>query len=216
MEIHRLTPMKEGYPEDLFNRLYKETKALRKSLAYQIDHRRYGVSKDIIESWFDDKFIFVFNKHCQEKDPNILKGFIINSLQTFKYRVLRGAYSKESEMFYSNIVELEGESNLINYLVDKEDDTNADIFFSLVLEFFKKELPDDAYLLLQLQLNPPPFILNRIKKSNSTIPLDLILEFFGLENINKNIKYVRSLRKDIKLAIEKAKEEFNTPLAFSY
>jgi len=208
MEIHRLTNMKEGYSVELFNKLYKETEQLRKSLAYNIDPRYYGVSKDIIVSWFDDKFIHVFNKHCDNKDPDVLKGFIINSLQTFKYRILRKAYTKEAD-FYTSAIELEGENNLINYLPDKEDNTNGEIFFNLVLEFFKKELSDDAYLLLQLQLNPPPYLLNRIKKSNSNIPIKLILEFLGLEDINKNVKYIRELRKDILMATEKAKLVLN-------
>jgi hypothetical protein len=200
--------MKEGYSVELFNKLYKETEQLRKSLAYNIDPRYYGVSKDIIVSWFDDKFIHVFNKHCDNKDPDVLKGFIINSLQTFKYRILRKAYTKEAD-FYTSAIELEGENNLINYLPDKEDNTNGEIFFNLVLEFFKKELSDDAYLLLQLQLNPPPYLLNRIKKSNSNIPIKLILEFLGLEDINKNVKYIRELRKDILMATEKAKLVLN-------
>jgi len=212
MEIHRLKTMKDGYSVELFNKLYKETKQLRKSLSYNIDHRRFGVSKDIIESWFDDKFIHVFNKHCDNKDPDILKGFIINSLKTFKLRILRQAYTKQGE-YYSNLIELEGESNLINYLIEEDDISNGDIFFGLILEFFKKELTEDGYLLLQLQLNPPPYILNRIKKSNSNIPIPLVLEFLNLENINKNIKYIRQLRKEISTTIEKAKLEFNSDLA---
>ena len=208
MENHRLKPMVEGYSEELFNKLYQETSQLRKTLAWGIDNRRYGVSKDIIESWFDDKFIFVFNKHCKDHNPDVLKGFIISSLQTFKSRILRGAYSKKNEI-YSSTIELEGEFNLINYLPDNSDISNKDLFFGLVLEFFNKELSSDAFSLLQLQLNPPPYILNRIKKSNSQIPLNLILEFFGLENIPKNVKYIRQLRKDITLATEKAKLELN-------
>lgn len=200
--------MVEGYSEELFNKLYQETSQLRKTLAWGIDNRRYGVSKDIIESWFDDKFIFVFNKHCKDHNPDVLKGFIISSLQTFKSRILRGAYSKKNEI-YSSTIELEGEFNLINYLPDNSDISNKDLFFGLVLEFFNKELSSDAFSLLQLQLNPPPYILNRIKKSNSQIPLNLILEFFGLENIHKNVKYIRQLRKDITLATEKAKLELN-------
>lgn len=213
MEVHRLSAMKAGYSEELFNKLYQETKSLRKSLVWEIDHRRFGVSKDIVESWFDDKFIFVFNKHCMDKDPDVLKGFIINSLQTFKSRVLRGAYNKKNE-FYNNSIRLEGEYNIINYIVDKEDISTEEVFYGLVLEFFKKELNDDAFTLLQLQLNPPPYILNRVKKSTSNIPIPLVLDFFGLAGINKNIKYIRQLRKDIALAIEKAKQELNPNLAF--
>lgn len=213
MEVHRLEPMKEGYSQELFSKLYKETESLRKSLVWGIDHRRYGVTKDVVESWFDDKFIFVFNKHCMDKDPDILKGFIINSLKVFKQRVLREAYSKKS-VLYTNSIELEGEFNLINYLKDTEDISNDDLFFGLVLEFFKKELDTNSFTLLQLQLNPPPFILNRIKKSNSKIPTALVLEFFGLENVSKNVKLIRNLNKNISLAIEKAKKELDPNLAF--
>lgn len=213
MENHRLKPMKDGYSQELFNKLYEETKQLRKSLAWGIDHRRYGVDKDLVESWFDDKFIFVFNKHCEDKEENILKGFIISSLQQFKNRVLRGAYSKKNE-FYCNSIQLEGEHNIINYIIDKEDTSTSDIFYGLVLEFFKKELSNDAYSLFELELNPPPFILNRIPKSNAKIPVSLVLEFFDLENVNKNIKYIRQLRKDILLATEKARQELNPNLAF--
>ena len=85
MEIHRLVPMKTGYDELLFNKLYKETEALRNLLTYQIDHRRYGVTQDIIKSWFDDKFIFVFNKYYGDIEEGQLKGRIINALRTFKY-----------------------------------------------------------------------------------------------------------------------------------
>lgn len=203
--------MQEGYSPELFNQLYQETQQLRKTLAWGIDHRRYGVTKDIIESWFDDKFIYVFNKHCKEHDPDVLKGFIISSLQTFKNRVLRAAYSKKSEL-YSNTITLDNEYNMINYIPDKEDMSNQEIFFGLVLEFFSKELNEDAFSLFQLQLNPPPYILNRLKKSNSQIPLKLVLEFFDLADIQKNIKYIRQLRKDINLTIEKAKQELNTNL----
>jgi hypothetical protein len=213
MENHRLTTMKDGYPHLLFNKLYEETKQLRKSLAWGIDHRRYGVDKDLIESWFDDKFIFVFNKHCLDKDENVLKGFIISSLQQFKNRVLRGAYSKKNE-FYTNSIQLEGEHNIINYIIDKQDTPTSEIFYGLVLEYFKKELNSDAYTLLELELNPPPYILNRIPKSNSKIPVSLVLEFFDLVNNNKNIKYIRQLRKDILLATEKARQELNPNLAF--
>ena len=213
MENHRLKPMVEGYSEELFNKLYEDTRQLRKTLAWGIDHRRYGVTNDIIESWFDDKFIHTFNTYCKEKEPELLKGYIISSLQTFKNRVLRAAYSKKSEL-YSNTIELDNEYNLINYIPDREEVSNKDLFFGLVLEFFNKELSEDAFSLFQLQLNPPPYILNRINKSNSQIPLRLVLEFFDLADIQKNVKYIRQLRKDINLTIEKAKSELNPNLAF--
>jgi len=214
MEIHRLKTMKDGYPVELFNSIYSQTSQLRKKLANQIDSRRYGVSPDIVESWFDDKFIFVFNKHFDNKSPDVLKGFIINALQTFKYRVLRNAYSKEAD-YYSSLVELEGESNLINIIPDVATNTES-IFLDLATAFMKDKLSDDAYLVFQIELNPPPFILNSLAKSNSHIPNDLLAEFLNLEPCNKTKKYISSLRKEIKLQTEIAKEYFkNTTLAIS-
>ena len=214
MEIHRLKTMKDGYSVELFNSIYSQTSQLRKKLASQIDSRRYGVSPDIVESWFDDKFIFVFNKHFDNKDPNVLKGFIINALQTFKYRVLRNAYSKEAD-YYSSLVELEGESNLINIIPDVSTNTES-IFLDLAVSFMKEKLSDDAYLIFQVELNPPPFILNSLAKSNSHIPNDLLAEFLDLKPGNKTKKYISSLRKEIKLQTEIAKEYFqNTSLAIS-
>lgn len=208
MENHRLLPMKDGYSRQLFEKLYKEVTPLKKKLAYEIDHRRYGVTRDIIESWFDDKFIFVFNKHFQDYEEGHLKGTIINSLKTFKLRVLRKAYSSEG-VFYSNTVDLEGENMLINYIADKEDITTGELFLDMATDFMRKELSDNAFMLLSLQLNPPPFILDRITKSSANIPVDLILEYFSLDNISKNIKLIRNLRKEINNAIEKAKLELN-------
>ena len=75
MELHRLQPMKP-YDPKLFNELYKKTERLRKSLVYQIDSSRWGVTQDEVMSWFDDKFIFVFNKYQDQKKPDILLGYL--------------------------------------------------------------------------------------------------------------------------------------------
>lgn len=215
MEIHRLKPMKDGYPEELFNRLYKETTPLRKSLANQIDCRRYGVSRDIILSWFDDKFIFVFNKHFDNKDPDILKGFIINALKTFKYRILRKAYNGEG-LYYSSLVELEGESELINIIPSTQEMLTEDVFLNFAKAFMEKKLSENAYLLLELQLSPPPYIIDRLKNSNSRIPNKLIAEYLGLNPDNNTERYIKNLKKEISKAIKSANEYFKeNPLALS-
>lgn len=216
MEIHRLTPMKENYPVDLFNKLYSQTHYLRRKLSSQIDPRRYGVSRDIIDSWFDDKFMFVFNKHFDNKNPDVLKGFLINSLQTYKYRILRKAYGKESE-YYQSIVDIEGESNLINIIPDVSEISSENLFHDLAFAFMKDKLSEDAYLIFEIQINPPPYIINRLNKSNSYIPNDLLTHFLNLKSSNKTKKYISKLRKEIKITTEIAKEYFlNNPLAISY
>lgn len=210
MEIHRLTRMREGYSQELFNKLYQETKPLRISLARQIDARRYNVTNDIIQSWFDDKFIFVFNKHFDNKQPEVLKGYIINALKTFKLRILRKAYNQEG-LFHSSLVELEGESEIINYIPDRTFETTESIFRDMVVEFMKEKLSDNAYLLFELQLDPPPYIINRIPKPSSKIPYDLIIDYLGIDfgDYNSDIRYAKKLRKEIAKAIKNAREYFN-------
>lgn len=209
MELHRLKPMREGYPEELFNKLYKQTRSLRKNLAKQIDARRYGVTQDVIESWFEDKFIFVFNKHFDNKEPEVLKGFIINSLKTFKYRILRKAYNGEGE-FYQSLVELEGESSYINIIPDDSLESTENIFYDMVYEFMKSKLSDNAWILFQLQLNPPPYIACKLDKAKSRIPNDLIINYLGLEDNYETDRLLKKLKKEINRTIKIAREYFSS------
>lgn len=209
MEIHRLKPMKEGYDQELFYKIYKETENLRNKLTYEIDSRRYGVTPDIIKSWFDDKFIFVFNKYHKTMDDNRLKGFIINSLKTFKYRILRKAYSENN--ININQVYLEGEHSLINVIPDKSELSDNDLFLELALKFLKKNLSDEAFELMRVELNPPPYILTRMVNPKTKIPAKLLAEYLGMKDMPGDIKYVNNLRKEINSQIENAKEYFSIP-----
>ena len=209
MELHRLKTMNPEYDSKLFNQLYKDTELLRKSLANQIDCRRYGVTRDIILSWFDDKFIFVFNKHCIDKDPEVLKGFIINSLQLFKNRILRKAYSREADL-HTSTFELDGESELINIIPIENEMYCEDLFLQLALSFMKEKLSDDAYFLFNLELNPPPYIINKISNAQAKVPSRVFAEYMDLGINNKAIKYINQLRKEIRICTTMAKEHFGT------
>ena len=61
------------------------------------------------------------------------------------------------------------------------------------VEFMKEKLSDDAYILLQTQTNPPPYIMNYQKSNTSRITVKMILDFFELEDNNKN-KINKNLR----------------------
>ena len=217
MELHRLKTMKDGYPTALFNKLYEETKYLRKSLSYQIDSRRYGVTTDIIESWFDDKFIFVFNKHFDNKDPDILKGYIINSLKVFKYRILRKAYNIEG-LFYGSLIELEGDKELINIIPDTSFETTDNTFHNLLVEFMKTKLNDNAFLLFNIQIDTPPYILRRLSGNNSRIPNYLIADYLGINMGDEysTERYIKSLKKQINKAIKNAKEYFSKESSLAF
>lgn len=211
MEIHRLKPMKDGFDEALFNRLFKETHHLRNSLTYQIDSRRFGVTPDIINSWFTDKFIWVFSKYHGDLEEGQLKGRIINSLQTFKYRVLRKAYNKYN--INDNQVRLDDHHDLINIIPIKDEISEHSLFLEMALKFLKKNLSDDAFLVLELELNPPPYILDRLKNPNTKVPANLIAEYLDLIPNKDSINFIRDLRREKDYWIEEAKLHFNdTPL----
>jgi|LSQX01.2.fsa_nt_gb hypothetical protein len=205
MEIQRLKPMKPGYDEELFNDLYQKTKALRSSLVYHIDARRLGVTKDEISSWFDDKFIYVFNKYYGEKEPDVLLGYLINSLKQFRNRVLRKAYQ---ESIYENVIRWD-EVDLINIIPDEKEDKDRDVLVKLMDEFFRKRLSMEAYQVLSIQLNPPLYIISKIKSSTSHIPAWLIAEFLGWPDTKYSLKLVNKFRKEIESTTLEAKAYFS-------
>ena len=200
--------MKENYNESLFNKIYKETTSLRKSLVYSIDHRRFGVTSDIVYSWFDDKFILVFNKYCEQYEEDVLKGHIINSLKTFKSRILRKAYNGEGE-FYQSLVSKDGEYDLMNTLDNLIEDNQVSYVEekTKLYDYLYSTLSDNAYLVAQVLLSPPPFILSRLQGNNSRISNELLLDYFELEHTYDNEDWIKKLKKEFNKAIKNAKEK---------
>jgi hypothetical protein len=205
MEESRLKPMVEGYNVELFNRIYDDTLPLRKKLASGIDPRRFGLAYEDILSFFDIKFIYVFNKYHYETE-GVLKGMIINALSNFKNRILRSAYTnKHSQSIIST-------DNLLN-LEDaefEEPQSDKDYYYDKTMQFMKEHLSENAFLVLEVQLNPPPYILKRInvdkEKCLQKIPDDLLLEYFGLGFSDNAYKYLGQIKKEIRNAIAYAKK----------
>lgn len=206
MEEHRLKPMKEGYDQKLFNCIYKETAGLRKKLAFEIDARRFSVDYNEVLSWFDVKFIFVFNQYYGTIPDERLKGYIIRALQMFKFRILRVSYNQKSSIYNkTDIVDISQVENIVY-----EDETSEELFLKIALDFLKKELSKDAYFLLELLLNPPHYILNRLSENNkidlNKIPNTLLLEYLDLEETS--ISYIDNLKKEIRKATRSCKDYF--------
>lgn len=207
MELHRLKPMQEGYDQALFNELYAKTHNLRESLIYQIDEHRFGVTKDELRSWFDDKFIFVFNKYFGTLDNKVLLGYIINSLQMFKFKVLRRSYQLNNSINLNSISM--DDLSMFNTIEDYKDE-NKELLFNLAMEFMKNNLSNEAWELLQIQLNPPLFIASKMKNPDTKIPAALVLQFLGEPNTASNRSLILSIRKEIAEVIEMAKSHFST------
>jgi len=215
MEHHRLVPMKPGYNPALFEELYERTKPLRRKLAFEIDARKFGVDYLEILSWFDVKFIYTFNKYF-DSEPKRLLGYIINSLTTYKYRVMRSSYQIKYHNHASmlDITELYDHSSIVD---DTSDDSGRQDDLNRLSLFMRQTLHDDALLIFELETCPPPYILEQLKdlgkKENSKIPHELIADYLGYPDSVKFITYVSELRRDIRIALSMAKDHFNKQLA---
>lgn len=207
MEESRLKPMDEDYDPRVFNDLYARTEGLRRSLCAGIDSKRFGVDYYEVLSWFDVKFIYVFNKYHKQFDSEILLGHIIKALQLFKYRVLRAAYNKKNAQF------IMGVDDVVSLGEDIPDDTEREIQdqrLKAIMEFIKTQVSSNAYLLFEIDICPPPFILKKMAELGNNkinkIPNSVIFDYFGLEDNRTSKAFLDIWRSEIEKAIRKAKE----------
>jgi hypothetical protein len=204
MEENRLKVM-DSYDSTLFNSMYERTQGLKHKLASGIDCRRFGVDREEVLSWFDVKLLFVFQKHHKNLDENALLGMIIKSLQFFKCRILRKAYTVK---FSQNITPYESDL----HEAPEEDSELSNYYSSLLRDFMLRTLSPDAYLIWDLQMCPPPYILRKLKKkgidSIHNIPDRIILRYLDLKLCPNSYRFLELLKKEIKEAIKLAKVHF--------
>lgn len=205
-ELHRLTELKP-YDEDLFNRLYKTCKPLIRKLVRGIDARRFNVSPDIINSFFWDKFLYVFNKYQEEYEEERLKATLLSSLQIFKSKLLRNAYTKQAE-FNQELTSLEVLFDNNKELLDDTDETILKEEQSVKFhKYMKEHLTQDEYLILQIQLEPPKWFEPRMRDSHGKLSIEHLIDYFELPRDKKSINLLSSMRKNIKRTLEKAGKE---------
>ncbi|UVM99780.1 MAG: hypothetical protein [Bacteriophage sp.] len=204
-ELHRLKPMQE-YDEATFNRLYKVCKPVIRNLTRQIDYKRFNLTPDIIQSYFWDKMLFVFNKYYGECTEEHLKARILASLSTFKNKLLRSAYGEQAE-YNQSLFKLD---DLFDNDKELEDDTEEEKAKSEMLDmmytYMKDKLSPDAYLLFEVLITPPPFIKERLENSTRITNI-MLIEFFEMPKTNESMRYISELRQDIQYWEDRAKEE---------
>lgn len=206
-ELHRLTQFKE-FDEKQFNRMFNVARPIIRRLAYGINTKKYGVSRDIIESYFWDKMMYVYNKYQDQYDEERLKYTIIHSLSLFKNKLLRSAYTQQAD-FNSDITSFE---DIIEKGFDTEDDNSDKEYMDHIAhklhKYMREHLTADEYLLFVTQLNPPKYILERSSSPNR-ISIYAIIEFFDLPKNSRSREIVSHMRKNINLALAMASEELS-------
>lgn len=210
MEEQRLKPMVENYDPVLFKKIYQKTEGLRRKLASGIDHRRFGVDQEEIRSWFAVKFIFAYNKYVHKYDENILLGHMIRAMQFFKCRIIKAAYTVK---YSQTIVEFTGSEVKDVYNPFNEE---REYYYEKAMSYLREHLSDNAYMVLQLQINPPPYVLYRLKDTGKyggnswvhKIPDELIAEYFDMGCDRKSLEYIRTIKGEIKEAVSSARSHF--------
>ena len=185
-ELHRLKKF-ENLDEKRFDKLYKACLPIIRKLSYNIDTRKYGVSRDIIQSYFSDKFMYVYNKY-QDYDDDRLKYTLIKSMTQFRNKL------------YESGKEWEDDSEETEYKEELSKKFHA---------FMQKHLSPDEYLLFVTQLNPPPFLEEKMKESHGRISILALVEFFDLPKTIKSQDIISDMRANINHALQLAAEELS-------
>lgn len=206
-EIHRLKEF-QHVDEHLFNKMYKICKPLINKLARSIDCRRYNVSPDIIQSYFWDKFMYVYNKYQDEYEEERLKATLISSIRTFKNKLLRNAYTKQAE-FNQDLTSFEQVFEAGREWEDDTEETEYKEDLSIRFnEYLQSKLSPDEYLVFRTELEPPKFLQERMVESHGKISVLSLIDFFELPRTKKSATLITEMRRNIKRALEEAKTEF--------
>lgn len=208
-EIHRIKEFQD-YDEDLFMRLYETCKPLVKSLSRNIDPRRFNVSQDIIQSYFWDKFLYVFNKYKDKYEEERLKANLLSSLKTYRNKLLRTAYSQQSQFnqeltSLDNLMDINGNKE---YIDDTEDIVYKEDLSERFHQYMRNKLTPDEYLIFVTELDPPKWFEQRIKDSHGRVSILQLVDFFELPRTRKSQIKITEARKRIKQVLEEAKTEF--------
>ena len=210
-ELHRLKPMQEGYNVALFEKLYKISKPVIRRLSRQIDPQRFNVTTDIIESYFWDKMLFIFNKYYGTCTEDHLRARILGGLSTFKNHLLHSAYT-ERALFNQSLHSFEDlyEDSNEDKVSDEEVDIPKSTMIDMVNEYMMKNLYPDAQLVYEVLYSPPPFIREYPGyKDGNRITNKMLMEFFNLPKDTTSEKYIRELREDVDYWIGRAKKDLH-------
>lgn len=206
-EIHRLKPMRD-YDPKVFQRMYKICKPVIRNLVRQIDVKRFNLTPDIIQSYFWDKMLFVFNKYYGTDTEEHLKAQILSSLSTYKNKLLRYAYTEKAS-YYQNQLQLEDLFDNDKELVDNTEEIQAhNDMWEMLNNYMNEHLNTDAKLVWEVMVTPPPYIKERIKDGTRITNL-ILVEFFNMPRTRSSVRYFTELKDDIKFWLDKAKKELH-------
>lgn len=200
-ELNRIKEVRE-YDEKQFNDLYKIVMPYIKRLSYNIDERRLNITKDLVQSYFLDKFLYIYNKYHEVYEFEQLKANILAGLKRYSYRLMREGYTQRSQ-FNQSLVSFEDLFD--DSKEDIIDDPNSEFHLELIREFMKVRLTPDEYLIWRVVIDPPHFFFERMKKSKGKLSISHLMDFFEFPRNRASYKYFSNVLSKINDTQEEAK-----------
>lgn len=205
-EIHRIKEF-DHYDEATFMKMYNSCKPLIRSLSKNVDSRRFNLSPDIIQSYFWDKFLYVFGKYKDVYNEERLKANLISSLKAYKNKLLRTAYNQQCQfnqdlVSFDELMDINGNRE---YLDDSEEVSYKEELSKKFHDYMRNKLDPDEYIIFTTELNPPDWIIN--KTESGRISLLALVDFFDLPRNMASRRKIANARKHIKEVLEQAKVE---------
>lgn len=148
--------------------------------------------------------MYVFNKYQSEYDEERLKATLLSSLQTFKSKLLRNAYTKQAE-FNQELTSFEVLFDNNKELLDDSEETRIKEEQSQRFhEYMKEHLTPDEYLVMKIQLEPPKWFESRIKESHGKLSILHLIDYFELPRDKFAVNMFSQMRKNIQKTLEQA------------
>lgn len=213
-ELHRLREMPRDYDVNLFNRLYKVCTPVIRNISKQIDCKRVGVTRDIIQSYMWDKVLFVFTKYYGTCTEEHLKARILSSLSLFKTKLMRAAYGLGAEFnqslrsFEDLFDDSKEDYSPIDSVSDEEGSELKSKMLNIVHNYIEKNVDPDTALIWEVILYPPEYIKDLMEKKNySKVTNEMLIDFFDLPKSTNSMRFISNCRDNIQYWTERAKKE---------
>jgi hypothetical protein len=197
--LHRLKSF-ESYDSKLFDKLYIRTQPFVRRYAKQINSKKLGISRDIIESFLTDKFLLVFNTYHKKLDEEQLTKAIVKSLNNYKKKLWEvgelsgmGEFNKSGlyleEMVTEKKIENEEEHHLPDEIFICDNEIQIDHTFSSLVLFMRERLTPEEYLVFDADLY--------LKQGDKKPPLTDLVKLFELPDTRTSFNILKKYRNTI-------------------